>query len=137
METHILTGLFLTIQCYWDMKEQKIPLNVLILGGVSGLLVSVYAQRDCMDVCMALLPGISFLIIGWLSRECIGYGDGFVICVLGLFYSWNTIWIIIFVSLLFSAGAALVLFVVLKKKGNDTIPFIPFLLLGWFVNLCV
>lgn len=137
MEVDVLAGVILGIQSYWDIREQKIPTNISVIGGVLGFLLSVHMERSCFNVCMALLPGVSLLAVGWISKESIGYGDGILICALGLFYSWEVLWRICFLAFLFSAGAALVLFVVLKKRGNDTIPFVPFLLLGWGVNLWI
>lgn len=137
MEGEVLVGILLAIQSYWDIKEQKIPTCVSVVGGALGFLLSMYTGRECLDVCMALVPGISLLIIGWLSGECVGYGDGILIGALGFYYTWNTLCVLLFAALLFSAGAALMLFVVFKKSGNDTIPFVPFLLLGWFVHMCI
>ena len=137
MEREILVGLLLGIQSYWDIKEQQVPLQVSFIGGVVGVLLSVYQERVSLDVLIALVPGISILIIGKLSQERVGYGDGIVISILGLFYSLEEVWRICFCAFMFSAGIALVLLVLWKKKGNETIPFIPFLLLGWFVNMWI
>lgn len=137
MEVEVLVGILLAIQSYWDIKEQKIHTCFSVVGGALGFLLSMYTGRECLDVCMALVPGISFLAISWLSKECVGYGDGILICALGFFYTWNTLCVLLFAALLFSAGAALVLFAIFKKSGNDTIPFVPFLLLGWFVHMCI
>lgn len=135
MEIDILAGVILGIQSYWDIREQKIPTNVSIIGGILGFLLSVHTKRSCLDVCMALLPGVSMLIVGWISKESIGYGDGILISILGLFYTWEVLLEICFLSFLCSAGAALVLLVVLKKRGKDTIPFVPFLMLGWGISI--
>ena len=137
MEVHILAGMLLGIQSYWDIRHKEIPSSISVVGGLLGFILSVQEGRDWFDISMALLPGISLLAIGWISKECIGYGDGIIICVLGLFYSWDVLWRICYFSFFFSAGAALVLFVVLKKSGDDTIPFVPFLMLGWFVNMWI
>lgn len=134
MEREILVGLLLGIQSYWDIKEQQIPLQVSFIGGMIGVLLSILTGRDIWDVILAVVPGFSLLIIGKVSKESIGYGDGIIISILGLYYSLEEVWEICFCAFLFSAGIALVLLVLWKKKGNETIPFIPFLLLGWFVN---
>ena len=137
MEVHILAGMLLSIQCYWDIKKQEIPTNISVVGAILGFLLSVHTRRDFLDVCMALLPGVSLCVFGYLSRESIGYGDGILICVLGMFYTWKMVVLICFLSLVFSAAMALVLFVVFGKSGKERIPFVPFLLLGWFIHMWV
>ena len=87
MEREILVGLLLGIQSYWDIKEQQIPLQVSFIGGMIGVLLSILIGRDIWDVILAVVPGFSLLIIGKVSKESIGYGDGIIISILGLYYS--------------------------------------------------
>jgi leader peptidase (prepilin peptidase)/N-methyltransferase len=81
------------------------------------------------------MPGALFIIIAFLTKQALGYGDGAVILLLGLLLEFNVIITFIMLALLFSAIVSL--FILLFKKGNvqTRLPFMPFLLSAWGVLL--
>lgn len=131
----IFVGILLGIQGYFDIKNKEIPLWITVAGGMAGLLISVCRERLLVDIFWALLPGVVFLILGKITREAVGYGDGMLVGVLGLFYSLEEIFSLCFIAFLFTGTTALILLVILHKKGSYQIPFIPFLFLGWCIQV--
>lgn len=125
----------LAIQSVWDWRYRQIPIAVTLAGGVMGLLLSLMRERGLMDLCMGLVPGLVCLGLGWITREAIGYGDGFLLCAMGMYKSLEDIvGIIVLASSLAGVfGMALIIF--FKKKGKDQIPFVPFLLVGSVVYM--
>lgn len=125
----------LAIQSVWDWRYRQIPIAITLVGGVMGLLLSMMRERSLMDLCMGMVPGLVCLWLGWITREAIGYGDGFLLCAMGMYKSIEDIvGIIVLASSLAGVfGMALIIFC--KKKGKDQIPFVPFLLVGSVVYM--
>ena len=78
------------------------------------------------------IPGVMLLLLSIITKENIGYGDGLTVIVLGL---WTGIWFTFYVLCagLMLSGVYAAIYLV-KKKG-ETIPLIPFLLIGMEVVL--
>lgn len=120
----------LAIQSVWDWRYRQIPIAITLAGGVMGLLLSMMRERSLMDLCMGLVPGLVCLGLGWITREAIGYGDGFLLCAMGMYKSLEDIVGIIVLASSLAGVFGMVLIIFCKKKGKDQIPFVPFLLVG-------
>ena len=125
----------LAIQSVWDWRYRQIPIAVTLAGGVIGLLLSLMRERSLMDLCMGLVPGLVCLGLGWITREAIGYGDGFLLCAMGMYKSLEDIVGIIVLASSLAGILGMVLIILCKKKGKDQIPFVPFLLVGAVVYM--
>jgi leader peptidase (prepilin peptidase)/N-methyltransferase len=72
------------------------------------------------------LVGVLFLGISKLSKEAIGYGDSWLIGILGILMGAREMLAVLFIaSLLAAAGSLIILW---KKRWNKkaAIPFVPF-----------
>ncbi|MBE5888941.1 MAG: prepilin peptidase [Lachnospiraceae bacterium] len=125
----------LAIQSVWDWRYRQIPIAITLAGGVMGLLLSMMRERSLMDLCMGLVPGLVCLGLGWITREAIGYGDGFLLCAMGMYKSLEDIVGIIVLASSLAGILGMVLIILCKKKGKDQIPFVPFLLVGSVVYM--
>ncbi len=101
---------------------------------VKGLLISTAAAcffvliRKNMTEYYALpgmLPGMMLILLAKATGEKIGYGDGAVVILLGLFCGMIFTVFTVGVAFLISGIYALIL---LGKGRKDTMPFLPFLL---------
>ena len=88
-----------------------------------------------MNVFCAVFPGILCLFIAKITQEAIGYGDGILLCGLGCVYSLEEILRVCMIASFLGGIAAIVLLVCFGKRGNYEIPFVPFLFMGWFVDV--
>ena len=127
----------LIIQSIWDWRFQQIPIAVTIVGGMVGAFVSIIEKRTPMSVCMALLPGVLCLLIGWFTKEAIGYGDGFLLCAMGMYISCGEVFAILMLASVLASIVGLGLLIFEGKKGRDQIPFVPFLLVASVVHLLI
>lgn len=125
----------LVIQSYFDLKSRKIPTVISFIGGAIGLIFSVYNKREIELLFWALIPGGICLLLGRITRESIGYGDGIIVGILGLFYDLEQVMSICLIAFGFAGISGLMLFIIFKKKGSYEIPFVPFLFLGWGIQL--
>ena len=125
-----LVCLILGIQSYWDIRDREVPLAVTAAGILLGLVVSMIQKREGIDMLLALGIGVAVLMLGKITNQAIGYGDGALICMMGCFFSAEYLWAILMVAILIAGVTAGVLFVCFHKKKDDTIPFVPFLFLA-------
>ena len=75
--------------------------------------------------------GILFFIVSKVTKEAIGYGDSWLILLLGLYLGASKVLQLLFAA---SLGAAVVSLFYLWKyhwKRNATLPFVPFLVLAY------
>ena len=86
-----LMGITLGVQSYWDIRYKQIPILVTGLLGAVGIVLSVLRERPLTDLLMALTPGLVCLLIGKITEEAIGYGDGFLLCAMGAIVSRETL----------------------------------------------
>ena len=76
------------------------------------------------------MPGVFFLILSFVTREKVGYGDGWMLLMIGLFAGYEDCFVILMLGLVLESVTALVLLVFRKIRREDEIPFAPFLLAG-------
>lgn len=126
-------GITLALQGYWDIRYQQIPAYVTLLSGGFGLLMSVYMGRAWVDILFGVLPGLVCLGIAKLTREAIGYGDGLLLCAMGLYIPYDEVLVIGMIACSLCGIWALMCFLSRRKSGKDTLPFVPFLLGAWII----
>lgn len=130
----IMAGVCLFIQGIWDIRTKEIPLWVSLCLGVCSFLYSLCCQREWVSICLALIPGIVCLGIGYCTRQAVGYGDGILLCALGMLYSVEELLDICIIATTLGGLVGLVLLVIFKKNGSYEIPFVPFLFTGWLLQ---
>ena len=114
-----------------DLKVKKISDRYLWLGGIVGiasnLIDMITGEVIWRERFMAFLPGILFLIIAKITNEKIGYGDGWVILILGGFLRRGEIYAVLWLAVILSAVVSVGLLCIKKAGKEDRIPFLPFL----------
>ena len=134
MITEVVVGMLLGLQSFWDVKRRYIPSYITMVGAFMGAVFSAYEGRSVRELLMALFPGLAILLLGRITQEAIGYGDGMLIGMLGMFYNLDDVVFICMSAFLCSAGISLMMLVIGNKKRTDTLPFVPFLLIGWIIR---
>lgn len=133
----IMAGICLLIQGIWDIRTKEIPMWISLCFGGCSFLYSVCNQRDWMCIGLALIPGVICLLLGYVTRQAVGYGDGILLCALGMLYSVEELVHMCMIAIFAAGMVGLVLLVVFKKKGSYEIPFVPFLFIGWLFQYVV
>ena len=87
------------------------------------------------ELLLGAAVGFAMLGIGFLTREKIGYGDGAIVAVSGIFLGFTENLEMLCIALILLELMALFLIVVRKKGRRYRIPFCPFLLAGYLVIL--
>lgn len=130
----LLTGLMLS--SWTDIKNRQISVKLIFVVSELGLILFLIGK--CMGDTMGgkeLLAGMSvggiLLLVARLTGERIGYGDGMLFVVTGIFEGfWNNLYLLLLSSAL--AGGVALFFLISRKKGRaDSMPFAPFVSVGY------
>lgn len=153
MIVFILTGIYLIICSYTDIKYKNINILISVIMGLIGLLISICSfcgfnlnrlsfcgfhigsyisteHTSIFTLAISLFISLLLLIISLLTKGSIETGDCIMLAVLACFMSPYHIMAILVYGLIFSGITALFLLVVRKYSRKDTLFFAPFLLIG-------
>ena len=125
-----------SLMAYADWKEQKISLVMLLSGGAAGILVQLaFREQTAAEViCGAGIGGL-VLMLALVSREAVGAGDGMILIVAGIILGFLGVLELLMTALLLTGIAALFLLVVKRKGRAYRLPFVPFLLAAYLLQL--
>lgn len=140
MWIEIVLFLFLAVCAVFDGFSRRVPLAVVWLGILTAVclrLNGAMGETSLMEAALSLIPGAGFFLLGFLTREKVGYGDGWALLMIGLFAGARRCFLILFVGLMAESAVAIVLLAIGKIKRDREIPFLPFLLLGMGVVICI
>lgn len=139
MWVEILLFLFLAVCAVFDGLRKQIPLAVVWLGMLTAACLRVngiMGEEGVIAAALSLIPGAGFFLLSFLTREKVGYGDCWVLLMIGLFCGFSRCFLILLIGLLLESTAAIILLALKKIQRDKEIPFSPFLLLGMGVTLC-
>lgn len=127
---------YLGILAAMDVKKRQISLVMTGTLFAAGVAWQIGIEKNIWpELLLSLLPGIGVLILGYFSREQIGYGDGLLLLTVGIWNGLGQTFLILTAGLVFCAVLCGILLMQKKIKRRDSVPFVPFLLLG-FVGRC-
>lgn len=139
MWVEILLFLFLSVCAVFDGLRRQIPLAVVWLGMLTAVCLrmnGIMGEEGVTGALLSLLPGAGFFLLSFLTREKVGYGDGWVLLMIGLFSGFSRCFLILLIGLLLESTVAVILLALKKIQRDNEIPFSPFLLMGMGVTLC-
>ena len=143
MVKSIIILIFLLMGSIWDVRKKCVPLIYLYAGGIVAVgylfIKSLVVRNADIWVCAICGTGCGLfcLFLSFVSKEQIGYGDGWIVGIVGML-SGIKIVLGVFVTAMFGL-VIFSLFLLVFRKGNrkTELPFVPFLLFGYvFVFLC-
>lgn len=129
----VFSLLFLAVTGIMDIKDKSISKKLLFADGIVSVLCAffqLYYGTTVYALAASLFPGAFFLALAYLTREKIGYGDGYVILFLGPVFGLTGILIGCVGALFLSAICSIGLLCLRKANKNTQLPFLPFLAAG-------
>lgn len=133
-EQYFIQGLellFLGLGTYFDVKSRELPLAFLTAFGLLGVACNIiWKYQSLKEVLIGCCIGGIFLVVGWLTKEAVGYGDGLSLVILGVFEGFSGMIPIVFGAFLLSGVYGLWRIIGLGEAASDTMPFFPFLFLA-------
>lgn len=133
----IVLGILLGIQGCIDLKNKEIPLWLSLVGGGVGVIFCIKEGRGVVEVLIACGLGIVTLLFSKITKEVIGYGDGILLIVMGIYLSFEELISVVMVAFGIAGVVALVLLVVFRKNSKYELPFVPFLSLAYALEYFV
>jgi leader peptidase (prepilin peptidase)/N-methyltransferase len=128
---------FLSLNVWHDIWSRKVWLWSAWAFGIGGIVYGIWTGDISFMTVTALIPGGCFLILSKVTREAVGYGDGIVILVMGIYMGLWTAVSSLMIALVLAALWAMVLTALFKKKRKDNFAFLPFLLLGYLGGMWI
>ena len=123
---------YLAVCSWFDLKERKLPVWLLMMGVAAGAAVqslSVAAgEFRGIEIFLAVLPGGLLLVLSRLAPKQIGSGDGWMVLGTGSVTGAER-YLYLEASFLLMMSPAFWL-AVIKKQRNRELPLAPFLLGG-------
>jgi len=127
----LLIGLFYI--AWFDYRTKLIEAKWLWIIGVFGVVLLLLHSGIAIvgQVFAGTLPGWILLMLAWVSGESVGFGDGWLFVVTGIFLGWKKNAVLLLGSLIFAGVFAIVCLVLKKKEKNDRIALAPFVLAAY------
>lgn len=139
MWVEMILFLFLAVCAVFDGIWKRIPIAVVWLGILTALLLRLegaMGETSWLAVGLSVTPGIMFLLLSFISGEKVGYGDGWVLFMIGAFLGAGRCFLILLAALMAESFLVHILLAFGKIHRDGEIPFVPFLLLGMGVVVC-
>lgn len=122
----------------WDWRKKAIPVPLLVGMSIVVGVFMVFVERDMI---FHRIAGIAFgiLLLGcskW-TKEAIGYGDSWLILLLGAYVGLFRMLLIVFIASVIAGIVALFCLWIKKWNKKITIPFVPFLVISYLGVVCI
>lgn len=88
------------------------------------------AAELAIDLVIGSLPGLFCIVVSWISRQALGYGDSVLIAVSGVSLGVAACLQLLLTAFFFAGVFGLILLVFFRKGRRYDMPFVPFLFLG-------
>ena len=135
---------YLGVETGSDIRKKEISVIRSVFSGFLALLMRtgmglLKPQADAVQfILTAILPGCTLLLIGKITSQGVGYGDGILLLVCGLWLGWKDT-VLLFVSGLFLMFPASLIWLLSGRADHRAeLPFAPFLLVSylcWLIQL--
>lgn len=131
----VYIGILLLVGSIYDLRYYSLPVWILVmsgLGGVAGILFALLGEKGSIaEVGLALLPGIGAILLAYVTKEQIGYGDGLLLLSIGGCLGMEQVMTAVTVAMAGACVISILLLVCRKVNRGSRIPFVPFLTLGY------
>lgn len=127
---------YLGILAIADVRKRSIPVWLLGTGAVLALTYRWIEQETPIVLWLAgAAVGGVFLIVGKVTREALGYGDGVLIGILGIYLGIWELFCLLTTAFFLTAFYAAVILMRRKFRRKTDFPFVPFLETAYMIVL--
>lgn len=115
-----------------DWKKREVPIWILISMSVTTIVFAICC--DNVSIChrfAGVVLGVVFFTISKFTKEAVGYGDSWLMLIIGVHLGIFQALQLLFVASLLAAFFAI--FYLWKRgwKRSETLPFVPFLVIAY------
>ena len=128
--------LFLCAAAIIDVRTKELPLLFLAAGGAGAIVLSLLkGEVSVLQMLLGCLPGAGLLLAARITDQGVGYGDGALLLIPGILLGLFPVILLLFCALLAAALTGIFLMIVKKWKKKRSLPFVPFLYVGYILLL--
>ena len=128
--------LYLCAAAVLDVRTKELPLLFLAAGGACAIAMQLLSgELTVLQMLCGAIPGLGLLLAARITRQAVGYGDGALLLIPGLFLGLLPTVLLLLCALLIAAGTGIFLMAVKRWKKKQELPFVPFLYAGYILVL--
>lgn len=131
----LIFTLALLVHIYTDCKEQLLYDEVSTILMATGIIYAYYFGSMWNTVCGAVASVVVMLVIYWVSRGGMGFGDVKLVFVLGVWLGLEQSLLCLLLAFIVGGGVGVILLLTGIKSRKDAIPFGPYLCASGWVSL--
>ncbi len=121
-----------------DWKKREIPtLWLSVMSIMVGGWILCFGRNMVISRVLGGLLGIFFFMISKYTKEAVGYGDSWLILILGIYLGGLKALRVLFLASLMAGVIALLSLWKKKWKKSVSIPFVPFLVVAYLGVICL
>lgn len=122
------TALILIWNGWTDWRRQEVSLPCLGAAGAAGILANFLLDyQDSTELAAGIATGVVVLAISAATKGAVGFGDGLVLCVTGIFLGGRGNFQLITAGSLLCASVLGTGLVFGRVRWKQRFPFVPFL----------
>lgn len=127
---------FLVILAILDWRKKEIPVVLMLIMSGAVVAFTVFCRTESVRSSAAGAGvGLLLFIISKCTKEAIGYGDSWLILLLGVYLGGLRVVQVMFAASLLSAVCSLFYLWKCHWKRSATIPFVPFLAIAYLGDM--
>lgn len=138
---------FMTVLTLIDIRYMLLPTSIIRIGVIVGIMLKViegFMTNDFNSLRIGIIGGVIgyglLAILFWcsiiiLKKEGMGYGDVRYLGLIGIYTSWETVLLTLFIASI--VGAIYGIIQCYLRKRSEAFPFGPFLSLGTLISIFI
>jgi leader peptidase (prepilin peptidase)/N-methyltransferase len=131
-------GIFLLTEGIRDYKKHKISMLSVLLFAVLGIVLEIpEAMTVWKEMVAGVMVGAVVLILAKITEGKIGFGDGWVLMVTGLYLGFRGNLFLFMAALFVSAVISIILLLCRRATKKTELPFVSFLFIGYILTITI
>ena len=133
--------IYLGLETENDIRKREISVKIAICFCLLAVIIRVCMMNNTSwisllkDLACALIPGIGMLIFSGITDQAVGYEDGIIMMVCGIYLGEKTAAALLLAGLFLMFPVSMLLLLSGKAKRETELPFAPFLLNAYLLWL--
>lgn len=130
----IIFWFFLGINTLTDMKNRTVHVAIIVLFGILGMTMFFCGEkRDILSLAGGVMAGVFLMLFSILTRGAVGFGDGLVVSVAGIWLGGAKTILILMGGFLLVTATGMIGICLRKMNGKSELPFVPFFALSYLL----
>jgi prepilin signal peptidase PulO-like enzyme (type II secretory pathway) len=120
-----------------DIREQAVSHEIIITSYICGLCVLIW-NKDLAwwePLLSGAVYGLVFALISRATHSALGFGDALITGAIGVYLGFFHTLIVVVYAVIFGGLLSLILFILKRVTKQSTLPFAPFLAIGFFASI--